>query len=343
MTARRLRVVATIAVVAAIAALIYADRHELPAAGSALRHADRAWLAAGVVLLLVWTANWVLLHLAARKVTGAGGYREFARLLPVTVASLALNLAVKSGNLAGLAAFSADARRRGGGGRVTGAYLAAAQTAEVAFVVTLAAGMAVVCWDGKIERAEIAAVVLFAAGLLSRVVALVAAVRSREVLRRVWVWPGRTLDRLLRRPPRQRDTAQADDFYDAVAAIRAHPWSAVPAVCFGVLVDLLGATVLWASLAAVGAGDRPLVALVAYAVSTLFGIVGVLPGGLGFVEFGATAVLASYDVPVGVAAAAVLVFRVFVFWLPLAVGGLLAWRLRASPGQRNRLRGAAHG
>ncbi|MBB5070668.1 uncharacterized protein (TIRG00374 family) [Saccharopolyspora gloriosae] len=328
---------AALVVVAAAAALVWANRHELPAAGRALRDADPAWLAVGAVVLLIWIADWVLLHLAARRVTGAGGYHEFARLLPVTLASMALNLAVKSGNVAGLAAFTLDSRRQGardpaGQGRVTGAYLAAAQTAEVGFVVTLAAGLAVVSWDGRLERAEIVATVLFSAGLLVRVVALVAAVRSREVLRRVWTLPGRCWDRLLRRRRAARDTAAADEFYDAVAAIRTRPAAAVPAVCFAVAIDLLGAVVLWASMIAVGAGDRPLVALVAYAVSTLFGIVGVLPGGIGFVEVGAAAALASYGVPVGVSAAAVLVFRVFVFWLPLALGGLLAWRLRASPG-----------
>ncbi|MCX2733073.1 flippase-like domain-containing protein [Saccharopolyspora sp. NFXS83] len=340
MRSRWFRLVAALVVVAAVAALVWANRHELPAAGRALRDADPAWLAVGAGVLLIWIADWVLLHLAARRVTGAGGYHEFARLLPVTLASMALNLAVKSGNVAGLAAFTLDSRRqeardpagRSERGRVTGAYLAAAQTAEVGFVVTLAAGLAVVSWDGRLERAEIVATVLFSAGLLVRVVALVAAVRSREVLRRVWTLPGRCWDRLLRRRHEPRGTEAADEFYDAVAAIRARPAAAVPAVCFAVAIDLLGAVVLWASMIAVGAGDRPLVALVAYAVSTLFGIVGVLPGGIGFVEVGAAAALASYGVPVGVSAAAVLVFRVFVFWLPLALGGLLAWRLRASPG-----------
>ncbi|MFR9731744.1 flippase-like domain-containing protein [Saccharopolyspora sp. MS10] len=327
------RVAAALVVLAAVAALVWANREELPRAGRALAGADPARLVLATGVWLVWIANWVLLHLAARRLTGAGGYREFLVLLPVTVSSLALNLAVKSGNLAGVAAFGLDARRRGAEqGRVTGAYLAAAQTAEVGFVVTLAAGLAVVCWDGKLERAEIAATVLFSIGLLARVVALVAAVRSRAVLRRLWTWPGRSWDRLLRRPERERGTEAADEFAAAVDAIRARPVAAIPAVCFAVAIDLLGAAVLWASLAAVGAGDRPLVALVAYAVSTLFGIVGVLPGGLAFAEVGAAAALASYGIPVGVSAAAVLVFRTFVFWLPLALGGLLAWRLRSSPG-----------
>jgi uncharacterized protein (TIRG00374 family) len=85
---------------------------------------------------------------------------------------------------------------------------------------------------------------------------------------------------------------------------------------------------LWAALAAVGGGNRPVLALVAYAISALFGVVGVLPGGLGFVEVSTAAVLVSFGVPLGLAAAAVVLFRVWDYWLPAAVGGALAWWVR---------------
>lgn len=94
----------------------------------------------------------------------------------------------------------------------------------------------------------------------------------------------------------------------------------------------LGVVMLWAALAAVGGGDRPVLALVAYAITTLFGIVGVSPGGLGFVEVGAVAVLVS----VGIAAAAVVVFRVLQFWLPVAVGVVVSWWLRRRGADRGR-------
>lgn len=320
------RVVGAVVVVTAVALLVWANRREIPAAAHALRTADGFWLAIGAVVWLAWCLDWILLHLASRRITGVGGYSEFVRLAPVTLSSIALNLAVKSGNVAGLAAFTSEAQRRGTSpGRVTGAYLSAAQLAEVAFIGTLGAGMGVVWVDGRVTRSEIVALVVFTIGIVVRMGSLVAAVRSREVLRRVWTWPARFLDKVRGKPEREHDTSHADELYEAVAAIRARPRAAVPAVVFAVAVDLIGATILWASMAAVGAGDRPVVALVSYAVSTLFGIVGVLPGGLGFVEVGAAAVLASYGTPLGVAAAAVLVFRVFVFWLPLAVGGLITW------------------
>lgn len=315
---------------AALALLVWLNRREIPAADHALRNARERWLWVGLALLLVWWANWTLLHQASRRVMGVGGGPEFLRLVPVTMSSIALNLGVKSGNVAGLAAFAADGRRRDQQpGRVAGAYLVAAQVAELTFIVTLAAGMAVVWVDGRLTRAEVVATAVFAVGLIVRMGSLVAAVRSREVLRRVWTLPARVLDGVLGRPAREHDTSGADQLYDAVAAIRHRPWAAIPAVLSAIAVDFLGAAILWASLAAVGGGDRPVVALVAYAVSALFGIVGVLPGGVGFVEVGAAAVLTSYGVPVGMAAAAVIVFRIFEFWIPLVVGGAIAWRVQA--------------
>ncbi|PFG98066.1 uncharacterized protein (TIRG00374 family) [Saccharopolyspora erythraea NRRL 2338] len=329
---RWVRFAAALAVLAALALLVWANRKDIPEAARALRTADGHRLSLAVLLLLVWWLNWTLLHAAARRVVGVGGYAELGRLVPVTLSSIALNLAVKSGNVAGLASFAYDARQRGlPRGRVTAAYLAAAQLAEVAFVVTLGAGILVVCVDGRLTRAELLALVIFAAGLVVRVAAIVAAVRSRDVVRRLWTLPARLADRVLRRPAREHDTQGADELYDAVAAMRDSPRATVPALCFAVAVDLLGAALLWASMAAVGAGDRPLVALVAYAVSTLFGIVGVLPGGVGFAEVGAAAVLVSYDTPVGIAAAAVVVFRILVMWIPLVVGGLIGYRVRLRP------------
>ncbi|WP_203927389.1 hypothetical protein [Virgisporangium ochraceum] len=145
---------ATVAVVAAVAAVVWVNRHELPDAGRALLAARRDWLVVGTVALVAWWAAWLLLHLACRRLTGAGGYAEAARLAPVTVGSVAVNLLVKSGNLAGLALFAADARRRGAAaGRVTGAYVLAAVFADVAMTVVVA-GTAVLWADGRLTRGE---------------------------------------------------------------------------------------------------------------------------------------------------------------------------------------------
>ncbi len=315
-----------------VAALLWVSRHELPAVGRVLDGAQRGWLVGGVLLLGCWWVAWVLLHAASRRALGVGGYAETGRLIPVTLAAVALNLAVKSGGLAGLAAFAADARRRRlPRGPVSGAYLLAAAFADVGFIVTLAAAVALTSINGQLTRPEVAAVVVFVVFLVMRVAILVAALRSRDALRRVWTMPARLWAWLRRSPARQPDTVAADELYDAVTLARAHPTLALPALVFAIGVDVVGAAMLWAALAAVGGGNRPAVALVAYAISVLFGVVGVLPGGLGFVELSAAAVLVSFGTPTAVAAATVVLFRVWEFWLPLALGTAVAGWLRRQP------------
>jgi len=324
-----IRVVTAVAVLGAVGVLVWVNRAQLPAATHALVTARPVWLAVGTVVLVLWWTAWLLLFLACRRLAGVGGYADAVRLAPVAVGAVALNLLLKSGGLAGLGLFALDGRRRGlPAGRVAGAYLLAAVLADVAFAATLGAVVVVVWIDERLTRGEVVAVAVFAVFLAVRVVAVVAAARDRVLLRRLWTLPARAWDRVRRLPAREHDTAPADEFFDAVALVRGRPAAALPALGYAVCVDVLGAAMLWAALAAVGGGDRPVVAVVAYAMSVLFGIVGVLPGGLGVAELGAAAVLVSFGVPVGIAAAAVVLFRVWEYWLPVVVGGTVAWWVR---------------
>ncbi len=329
MVSRWVRVAAVSAVVGVVGVLVWVNRAELPAAGRALAAARCGWLLVGTLVLVLWWFVWLRLHLACRRLVGVGGYAEATRLAPVVVGAVALNLVVKSGGLAGLALFALDGRRRGmPAGRVAGAYVLAAALADVAFVVTLSAAVVVVWVDGRLTRGELVATGVFLVFLSVRIAVVVAALRDRDRLRLLWTLPARTWDRLRRRSARVYDRATADELFDAVTLARSRPGAALPGLGYAVCIDLLGAAMLWAALAAVGGGNRPVLALVAYALSALFGVVSVLPGGLGFVEVGTAVVLVSFGVPVGLAAAAVVLFRVWDCWLPAAVGGVAGWWVR---------------
>lgn len=107
------------------------------------------WLVIGAAVLVLFWLDWTLLHVTCRRVAGIGGYGEVVRLVPVTVAALTLNLAVKSGGLAGLAMFAADGRRRKlSPARVSGAYLVAAVVVfrVLQFWLPLTAGATVGWW-----------------------------------------------------------------------------------------------------------------------------------------------------------------------------------------------------
>jgi uncharacterized membrane protein YbhN (UPF0104 family) len=81
--------------------------------------------------------------------------------------------------------------------------------------------------------------------------------------------------------------------------------------------------VLWATFKAVGA-DVPLsVILMGYLIGQLGGLLP-LPGGVGGIDGGLIGTLVVYGAPAAATAAAVLAYRLILFWLPL-IGGAIAF------------------
>jgi uncharacterized protein (TIRG00374 family) len=87
--------------------------------------------------------------------------------------------------------------------------------------------------------------------------------------------------------------------------------------------------VLWATFKAVGA-DVPLsVIAMGYLIGQLGGALP-LPGGIGGIDGGLVGALVVYGAKAADAAAAVLAYRIILFWLPLLAGGIaFALLLRA--------------
>ena len=85
--------------------------------------------------------------------------------------------------------------------------------------------------------------------------------------------------------------------------------------------------VLWATFHAFGASPPVTVVLMGYLIGQLGGLLP-LPGGLGGIDAGLLGTLVVYGTPVTETAAAVLAYRVILFWLPLLVGGVAFVSLR---------------
>ena len=84
---------------------------------------------------------------------------------------------------------------------------------------------------------------------------------------------------------------------------------------------------LWAAFHAFGYSPPVTVILLGYLIGQLGGLLP-LPGGLGGIDGGLIGTLIVYGTPVATTAAAVLVYRVILFWLPLIVGGVAFASLR---------------
>jgi uncharacterized membrane protein YbhN (UPF0104 family) len=85
--------------------------------------------------------------------------------------------------------------------------------------------------------------------------------------------------------------------------------------------------VLWATFHAFDASPDLAVILMGYLIGQLGGLLP-LPGGVGGIDGGLIGALIVYGTPAATTAAAVLAYRVILFWLPLIVGGIAFASLR---------------
>lgn len=102
------------------------------------------------------------------------------------------------------------------------------------------------------------------------------------------------------------------------------------AVVFGMLgYWAFDNAVLWATYHAVGASPPVSVILMGYLIGQLGGALPI-PGGVGGIDLGLVGTLIVYGAPAQATVAAVLAYRLILFWLPLLVGAVCFWSLRRS-------------
>lgn len=322
------RWVFAVAVVGFACLFVAANRSELPGAWREARHANPVWLGVGTLLTGAWLVLLSLFHGATQRAVGveAAPLRE---LFPAVAAGHTLNLVTKSGGMAGVVALTALGRRhRQPEGGVVAAYVVTGLVGDVAFAATLAVALAAVWADGHLTAAEAVAGALFTIYLLLRVGVVVAAFGDRERARRLLALPSSLWARFRGRAAGAPDHRRADELHDAVEIVRRRPRAVLAPCGFALMLEATGVAVLWSVLAAVGAPGSVLIALVGYAISVLFSIVGFVPGGLGLVEVSLGAVLISFGTTRATATAAVLLYRLLELWLPAAGGAVAAQLLR---------------
>jgi uncharacterized membrane protein YbhN (UPF0104 family) len=85
--------------------------------------------------------------------------------------------------------------------------------------------------------------------------------------------------------------------------------------------------VIWACFKAFGESPAITLVLMGYLIGQLGGLLPI-PGGIGGIDGGLIGALIVYGLPAAATAAAVLAYRVILFWLPLLLGGVAFTRLR---------------
>jgi uncharacterized membrane protein YbhN (UPF0104 family) len=137
------------------------------------------------------------------------------------------------------------------------------------------------------------------------------------------------------RVPRAVSSARAaliEGTAGAVEVVRARDWQAIAGAIGYWAFDN---AVLWATFHAVGYAPPLTVVLMGYLIGQLGGLLPI-PGGIGGIDGGLIGTLVVYGTPAATTAAAVLAYRVILFWLPLLVGGVAFASLRKGLNQPDR-------
>lgn len=318
-TARRvLVVIAAVGVVVFIAT----NRQEMPAFADALRSASPFWLLMGALIAAGGIAfGYSGTHRVAIVASGVLISRRDGTRLGMR--AFALNTIVKSGGLAGIVPYLRHAERtQGSRSKTRTGYLLANVFGDVAVAVAVLVALIVLRVEHRLQGAVVAASVVLGLYLLTVFSALFAASRSRQAVRRLHAAPLHAIAHVRRRPYVE-DHGPADEMFEAVAQVRSNPRSLLPALGWALLVDVAGVITLLVVLRAFDEPARLSVAMSAYAVSMLFSMVSILPGGLGFAELSLAAILVGSGIDAPTAAAIAVTQRVLETWLPAGLGLLV--------------------
>lgn len=176
-----------VAVVVVLA--VVTQRRDLVDAVAVLEAASAGWVLAVAVGALAVLAGLVVVHTSAQRTAGLDV--RMRNLVPPTVVAHMLNSVTKSNGLAGLVAFRRRAISAGRPpGAVGAAYLLASVAQQLGFGLVASGAFVVLFFDGRLTVGDVLAGVAFV-GYVANATILIAAMRSRSTVRRLYSLPQR--------------------------------------------------------------------------------------------------------------------------------------------------------
>lgn len=285
-----------------------------------LSHADPVWLVLGAGLKVLSGLGYVAIFrmVFCRRMSWRVSYQ-------IGMSELGANALLPTGGAGGLA-LGAWALKRGGMptaeiARRTAAFFMLTSVANVAGVVLIGVGLAVRVLPGE---TNLALTLLPAAIAAAAIVGSLLAGRSSPGLHR-------RLDRIEANESSRRSTlvlktlvAVADGVNEAVALLREGNAWLIGGILAYLVFDVM---ILWATFRAFGAAPPLAILGMAYLIGELGGLIPV-PGGIGGVDAGLVGTFVLYNVPITVAASAVLAYRAIALWVPAILGSAAFVSLR---------------
>lgn len=282
-----------------------------------------------IVLALAAAFAWIAVGgINYKYIYAALGLKaSYKNLLPVSSASIFLNIIAPSAGMSGMAVFIAEAHRRGySKGRAALAEALNVLFEYTAFICVLALGLFVLFRRGNLQAKELiaSAFLILIAGVLSSLVYL--GVKSGVRLGRALAGMARLVNKILK-PFIHREYLSPERAYEFAFEASEGLHVAyqdrkrlLPPLGFALLKQALLICILWLSFLSFGVPTTPGTLIASFSIAYLFLIVSPTPAGLGFVEGVLPLALTSMYVDLGQATIVTLTYRTFTFWVPLLVG-----------------------
>jgi phosphatidylglycerol lysyltransferase len=292
------------------------------------------WVAAATLLQVLYYITYTGLYQSAFQVVGVKS--RIGELLPVTFASIFVNVAAPSGGASAVALFADDAARRGqSAARAAIGSLLVLVADLSAFLVLLVIGMVYLFTqhDLKIYESIAAVILLVIIGGLTTFLLL--GLWRPQWLHALLDWTRRVVNRIARliRRPDFLDEAWVEhntaEFTEAAIAITARPTLLLRTLGIAFAAHLVDLASLFVLFLAFHQKVHFGVLVAGYAMGILFWIVSITPQGIGVVEAMMTLVFASLGIPIERATVIALAFRGLTFWLPLGIGFIMLRRLKS--------------
>ena len=295
------------------------------------------WVLVAALLQIVYYIAYAEVFRSAFDVVGVSAHLR--QLLPLTFASLFLNVVAPAGGSGGAALFVDDARRRGQSApRATVGTLLANIADFSGFLPVLLVGLAFLFYQHELKTYQIisAGILLVMIGAMTALLVLGIWKPSffKSLLERIQRAVNGAARRFKRPNPLADVWAQrsATEFIEASVATAAHPDRLARTILISLsayIADIASLYCIFLAFhQAVGFG----MLIAAFSIGILFWIVSITPQGIGVVEGTMALVLASLGVPAERSAIIALAFRGLTFWLPLLIGFVLARRLQTFRG-----------
>jgi phosphatidylglycerol lysyltransferase len=292
------------------------------------------WVAVAALLQGAYYIIYTGLYQSAFLTVGMQS--RLGELIPLTFASIFMNVAAPSGGASSVALFADDAARRGqSAARAAVGYLLVMVADFSAFLILLVGGLAYLFTHHNLKYYESIAAAFLLVIIGGLTAFLLLGLWRPQWLHRLLTWVQKSANRiarLLKRPDFLDETwveRNTGEFTEAAIAIAAQPSVLAQTIGIAFAAHLVDLTSLYILFLAFHQKVHFGVLVAGYAMGILFWIVSITPQGIGVVEGMMTLVFASLGVPIESATVIALSFRGLTFWLPLVIGFILLRRLKS--------------